>query len=100
MKVTHGRAKSAAILFGALLTGAFVPAAFGQNPKLDIQNLEPLAKKASEVVDVNLDGALLRLAGKFMTDEDDREGLEIIKNSEGHLRKEFRVRQAQRILAG
>ena len=89
MKVTHGRAKSAAILFGALLTGAFVPAAFGQNPKLDIQNLEPLAKKASEVVDVNLDGALLRLAGKFMTDEDDREGLEIIKNLKGIYVKNF-----------
>lgn len=89
MKVMHGRARSAAILFGALLMGAFVPAAFGQNPKLDIQNLEPLAKKASEVVDVNLDGALLRLAGKFMTDEDDREGLEIIKNLKGIYVKNF-----------
>ncbi|MGD0224341.1 MAG: DUF4252 domain-containing protein [Terriglobia bacterium] len=89
MKVTHGRVKSALMLFGALLTGAFVPAAFGQNPKLDIQNLEPLAKKASEVVDVNLDGALLKLAARFMTDEDDREGLEIIKNLKGVYVKNF-----------
>ena len=71
-----------------MLLGTFTPA-FGQNPKLDIQNLEPLAKKASEVVDVNLDGALLKLAAKFMTDEDDREGLEIVKNLKGIYVKNF-----------
>ena len=64
MKVTHGRAKPALILFGTLLLGALAPSAFGQNPKLDIQNLEPLAKKASEVVDVNLDGALAEAGRK------------------------------------
>ena len=86
MNATQGRIyiKPALILFGAMLLGAFSPPAFGQNPKLDIKNLEPLAKKASEVVDVNLDGALLKLAAKFMTEEeDDREGLEIVKNLKG-----------------
>ena len=91
MNVTQGRISinPALILFGAMLLGAFSPPAFGQNPKLDIKNLEPLAKKASEVVDVNLDGALLKLAAKFMTDEDDREGLEIVKNLKGIYVKNF-----------
>ena len=79
----------ALILFGAMLLSPLAPAAFGQNPKLEIKNLEPLAKKASEVVDVNLDGALLRLASRFMTDEDDREGLEIVKNLKGIYVKNF-----------
>jgi hypothetical protein len=91
MNATQGRnyIKPVMILFGALLLGALSPPAFGQNPKLDIKNLEPLAKKASEVVDVNLDGALLRLAAKFMTEEDDREGLEVVKNLKGIYVKNF-----------
>src|SRR5271157_4916089 len=91
MNVTQGRIhlKPAWILFGAMLLGAFSPPALGQNPKLDIQSLEPFAKKASEVVDVNLDGGLLKLAAKFMTDEDDREGLEIVKNLKGIYVKNF-----------
>ena len=91
MNATQGRIyiKPALILFGAMLLGAFSPPAFGQNPKLDIKNLEPLAKKASEVVDVNLDGALLKLASKFMTSEDDQEGLGIIKNLKGIYVKNF-----------
>jgi len=76
-------------LFGAMLLGAFSLTAFGQNAKLDINNLEALSKKASEVVDVNLDGPLLKLASKFMTDEDDREGLEVIKNLKGIYVKSF-----------
>jgi hypothetical protein len=77
-----------ALVFTTALLGAFTPA-LAQNAKLDIQNLEPLAKKASEVVDVNLDGAVLKLAAKFMTDEDDREGLEIVKNLKGIYVKNF-----------
>jgi hypothetical protein len=91
MNATQGRIciNPALILFGAMLLGAFSPSAFGQNPKLDIKDLEPLAKKASEVVDVNLDGTLLKLASKFMTAEDDQEGLEIIKNLKGIYVKNF-----------
>jgi len=77
------------ILFGAILWGAFSPLACAQNPRLDIQNLEALGQKASEVVDVNVDGALLKLAARFMTDEDDREGLEIVKNLKGVYVKSF-----------
>jgi len=76
-------------LFGVMLAGTFSLTAFGQNPRLDIKNLESLSKKASEVVDVNLDGQLLKLASKFMTDEDDQEGLEVIKNLKGVYVKSF-----------
>ena len=78
-----------AAFFGAMLIGASSLPAFGQNPRLDIKNLEALSKKASEVVDVNLDGPLLKLASKFMTDEDDREALGIIKNLKGVYVKSF-----------
>jgi hypothetical protein len=91
MNATHKNVRDRAcwVLFGAMLFGIFSLPALGQNPRLDIKNLEPLAKKASEVVDVNLDGSLLRLASKFMTDEDDREGLAIIKNLKGIYVKSF-----------
>jgi len=77
------RSGALAAFFVAMLLGTLSMPAFGQNPRLDIKNLEALAKKASEVVDVNLDGSLLKLASKFMTDEDDREALGIIKNLKG-----------------
>jgi hypothetical protein len=77
------------ILFGAMALGTFSLPVLGQNPKLDFESLEPFAKKASEVVDVNLDGALLKLAARFMTYEDDREGLEIVKNLKGIYVKNF-----------
>ena len=83
------RTSASATLFGALLLGTIGMPAFGQNPRLDIKNLEALSKKASEVVDVNLDGSLLKLASKFMTDEDDREALGIIKNLKGVYVKSF-----------
>jgi len=78
-----------ATFFVTMLLGTLSMPAFGQNPRLDIKNLEALSKKASEVVDVNLDGSLLKLASKFMTDEDDREALGIIKNLKGVYVKSF-----------
>jgi hypothetical protein len=80
------------ILSGAMLLAAFSPPTFGQNPKLDMRNLEPLAKKASEVVDVNLDGPLLKLASKFMAQDDDpedRSALGITKDLKGIYVKNF-----------
>jgi hypothetical protein len=79
-------------LLGAILLLAFTPPAFGQNPKLNINNLQQLSTKASEVVDVNLDGPMLKLASKFMVednDPDDREALEVIKNLKGIYVKSF-----------
>lgn len=91
MNVSYKKIRTSAFmtLFGVMLLGAFNLTAFGQNPRLDIKNLEALSKKASEVVDVNLDGPLLKLASRFMTDEDDREGLEVIKNLKGVYVKSF-----------
>jgi hypothetical protein len=91
MDVSYKKIRTSAFLtlFGVMLLGAFSLTAFGQDPRLDIKNLEALSKKASEVVDVNLDGPLLKLASKFMTDEDDREGLEVIKNLKGVYVKSF-----------
>jgi hypothetical protein len=91
MNVIHKKIRISAFLtlFGGMLLGTFSLPARAQDPRLDIKNLEALAKKASEVVDVNLDGSLLKLASKFMTDEDDREGLEVIKNLKGVYVKSF-----------
>ncbi|HXX22330.1 MAG TPA: DUF4252 domain-containing protein [Terriglobia bacterium] len=91
MNVSYNKIRTSAFLtlFGVMLAGTFSPPAFGQDPRLDIKNLEALSKKASEVVDVNLDGPLLKLASRFMTDEDDREGLEVIKNLKGIYVKSF-----------
>jgi hypothetical protein len=49
---------------------------------INIQNLE---HKASEVVDVNLDGAMLKFAARFLEDEDsdEKEAKELIKNLKG-----------------
>jgi len=86
------RINPALVLSAAMLLTAFSPPAFGQNPKLDMRNLEPLSKKASEVVDVNLDGPLLKLASKFMAednDPEDRDALGITKNLKGIYVKNF-----------
>ena len=66
--------------------------AWAQNPKLDLNQLEKLASKADEVVDVTLDGSTLKFAEKFMEadkDEDDAEALNIIKNLTGIYVKSF-----------
>ena len=94
MNVTPARMRinPSLILSGAMLLAAFSAPAFGQNPKLDMRNLEPLSKKASEVVDVNLDGPLLKLASKFMAEDDsteDRDALGITKNLKGIYVKNF-----------
>ena len=44
-----------------------------QSARLEISHLEKLADKAEEVVDVNIDGALLQLAAKFMSNKRDPE---------------------------
>ena len=47
--------------------------AYAQSARLEISHLEKLADKAEEVVDVNIDGALLQLAAKFMSNKRDPE---------------------------
>src|ERR1700729_350613 len=66
--------------------------AWAQNPKLDLNQLEKLASKADEVVDVTLDGPTLKFAERFMEsdkDDDDAEALNIIKKLTGIYVKSF-----------
>ncbi|MGO9268941.1 MAG: DUF4252 domain-containing protein [Terriglobia bacterium] len=71
---------------------ALLPAATarGQDARLQIKNLEKLADKAAEVVDVTLDKPMLELASKFLKNEDDdAEARELIKDMKGIYVKSF-----------
>jgi len=63
---------------------AFGACGFAQDIKIPV-NIDKLAKKASEVVDVNLDGPMLKFASKFLSseEEDDVEAQQLIKNLKG-----------------
>jgi uncharacterized protein DUF4252 len=63
---------------------AFAAFGFAQDIKIPV-NIDKLAKKASEVVDVNLDGPMLKFAAKFLSaeDQDDVEAQQLIKNLKG-----------------
>jgi hypothetical protein len=66
----------------------------GQDPaRLKLDHLERLANKADEVTDVNLDGAMLKLASKFMDedekDPEDAKVREMIKKLKGIYIKSF-----------
>jgi hypothetical protein len=62
-----------------------VPPTFTQHAKLKIDHLEKLAAKASEVVDVTLEGPLLQVATKFLSsgDPDEKGVQELIKGLKG-----------------
>ena len=64
----------------------------GQDPaRLKLDHLERLADKADEVTDVNLDGAMLKLASKFMNDDgdEDRRIGQMVKKLKGIYIKSF-----------
>ena len=44
--------------------------ALAQNPRIQTSQLDALAAKASETVDVNIDGSLMQLAAKFLSSKD------------------------------
>jgi Domain of unknown function (DUF4252) len=82
------------LLIGAVLLSlvATAPAAFSQDPaRLRISGLEKLAAKASEVVDVNLDSSMLKLASKFIDEDekDDAELRQMLQNLKGIYVKSF-----------
>jgi len=58
-------------------------AAFAQNGRVIIDIPPSLAAKASESVDVNLDGVMLRLASKFLSDENDAEIRNVVRKLDG-----------------
>ncbi len=80
-------------LLGAILALALTPLpGRGQEPaRLQIGGLEKLAAKASEVVDVNLDAPMLKLASKFMDsdEKDDAELKQMLQNLKGIYVKSF-----------
>lgn len=45
--------------------------AMAQNPRIQTNQLDALAAKASQTVDVNLDERLMQLGAKFLSDKDD-----------------------------
>ena len=57
------------VLFTLMLLPAGASAAGGQDVKIPV-NIERLAAKAVETVNVTVDGALLQLAGKFLSSND------------------------------
>ena len=58
-------------------------AAFAQNGRVTIDIPPSLAAKASESVDVNLDGMMLRLASRFLSDEDDAGIRDVVRKLDG-----------------
>ena len=70
-----------------LATSAFV--ARGQGPKLQIDQLDQLANKASETVDVKLDERLMLTTAKFFSGKDDADIKEVLKGLKGIYVKSF-----------
>ena len=64
--VTSILLSAAAVIFCVAAVGT---TALGQAAKLQLPNLEHLHGKAREVVDVSLDGPMLKMAGKFLSNE-------------------------------
>lgn len=65
---------------------------FAQNPRLQIQHLEKLSVKASEVVDITMEGPTLKMAASLMENEPETRGL--IQNLKGIFVKVFEFEQA------
>jgi hypothetical protein len=78
--------------FSFLLVLATRGPAYGQNPRLEIKQLDKLASKAAEVVDVTLDEPMLKLASKFVAsghDSDSAQFHDLVKNLKGVYVKSF-----------
>jgi hypothetical protein len=72
-----------------IVLGAATAAA--QNPRLQTSQLDALAAKASETVDVNIDERLMELAARFLSskDEDEAKVKEIVHGLKGIYVKSF-----------
>ncbi|MBZ5542090.1 MAG: DUF4252 domain-containing protein [Acidobacteriia bacterium] len=89
IRSVHAVILSCSSLLLALATGG---PAYGQNPRLEIKQLDKLASKAAEVVDVTLDDSMLKLASKFVAADHDAESAEfqeLVKNLKGVYVKSF-----------
>lgn len=90
-------ARRAALVFikvGLLVTLAVfaVPAAYGQDARLQLKDLDKLAEKADESLDINLEGVTLSLAEKALSSERSPEEAmikELVKGLKGIFVKRF-----------
>jgi uncharacterized protein DUF4252 len=75
----------------AVLVGlGMTTTAMAQNPRIQTSQLDALAAKASQTVDVNLDEKLMALAGKFLSeDDDDKKVKELVAGLKGIYVKSF-----------
>ena len=78
-------ALSVLLMLGATAT------AMAQNPRIQTSQLDGLAAKASETVDVNIDESLMALTAKFLSskDDDERKVKEIVSGLKGIYVKSF-----------
>ena len=83
--------RTAAVLFTLLLLPAMASGARGQDVKIPA-NVEKLAAKAVETVNVTVDGALLQLAGRFLssTDPDQKQIKTLLGNLKGIYVRSFK----------
>src|SRR5712692_3208348 len=72
-----------------LLFGGAAITAHAQGAKLQMDQLDSLANKASETVDVKLDERLMQTTAKIFSDKDDAEIKELLKGVKGIYVKSF-----------
>ena len=79
----------------AAVTALFVlsasASAMAQNPRIQTSQLDALAARASETVDVNIDESLMALTTKFLSskDDDEKKAKEIVSGLKGIYVKSF-----------
>ena len=73
-----------------LLVSPILAAAQAQDSRIQMASLDHLTPKASQTVDVNIDGRLMRLASKFLKDEgDEKQVKELLVGIKGIYVKSF-----------
>ncbi len=86
LKIASAKLAALAVL---LVLGA-TATAMAQNPRIQTSQLEGLAAKASETVDVNIDESLMALTIKFLgKDDDERKVKELVSGLKGIYVKSF-----------
>jgi hypothetical protein len=78
-------------LFAVLVTLGAAAIAGAQNPRIQTSQLDALAAKASQTVDVNIDERLMQLTAKFLSSKDDDEAKvkELVNGLKGIYVKSF-----------
>jgi hypothetical protein len=78
-------------LFAVLVTLGAAATAGAQNPRIQTSQLDALAAKASQTVDVNIDERLMQLTAKFLSSKDDDEAKvkELVNGLKGIYVKSF-----------